>query len=490
MKKKVLLALCLLASLNGFSQTVTFDAAAKKMTIEGLTAGTLGTIITDGSGTTDNLRETSFSYTTPDENGSVYVNFNDDAAIETLIITGELNGDDIQIISNMGRRWIKQETADVTSEVWDSNINQNVTVHSTKWTQTVIHAGGLKYLDISGAKIVKDATPANNEYFNVAGGNYTWSQGTVALNSINVDGGGVIGVPGYNLKDGGTGGVYSVENENEIGDAMFAGCNTLVTIILPETLTKIGKAAFYSLMKMEEINIPASVESIGSYAFWQAFNMDAVQEGVPTTIIRFEGKENKVTLEANALVQYDNQDPMIIYGGEPVKIAAVESSVSLLSDYAFDPVIEENYKAGFVKGIATPPNKYWTFSNGVDVIVPDNVKVYTCQIVNGETDIRELTDALVVDGKRTIKRNNGVLIACPDDATSNAYELVAKYNADLVGTTPATTNANDYPNNSLVPVLTKSHYEPGEYYMLYHGKWVAMASDATKVPACKALLKK
>lgn len=461
MKKKLLLAICLMASLAGYGQapaawttyaeSVVFDKDAKTMTITGLQAGHLGDIIVtdynDGSEVI-NLRERT------DENDY------DSAPIQKLIVSGELYGADIRIIADMARGWIR----------WNNDYSEFIKVLK----------GGLKTIDISSAKIVKDATnPANNIYLDLSD-NFLHG---VSFGKFNTYNGGNLNActSNYDLLEHGDGGVYSVENDNEIGDAMFVGCDMLETLILPKTTTLIGNVAFMRFMRLEEMTIPANVEKIESYAFWQAFNMDTAREGVPTTIITFEGDENKVELEENALTQF--YSAMGYFAG-------VESSISQLGNYALDPVIEDNYKAGFVKGVATPPNKYWTFSSGVDVFIPDNVKVYTCQIVNGEADINEITDDLIVDEKRVIKRNNGVLVACPDNAESNAYELVAKYNADLVGTTPATDNANDYPNNSLVPVIKKAHYNPGDYYMLYHGKWVVLASDAEQVPAGKALLKK
>ena len=491
MKKKLLLAICLMASVSGYAQwwsghaeNVVFDEDARTMTIKGLQAGHLGDIIVEDYGSEHiNLRIiNSYSWENYVEEPSYswYVEFGP-APIETLIITGELNGKDMKLIADMGRLWGNQT-------IWNS-YNFYEENHPADINHYML-LGGLKNVDISGAKIVKDAVnAANNIYLDVSEGKFNG----VGVMQCDIDGTKLNQNNDlYDLTTHGNGaGVFSVENDNEIGDAMFIGCNTLETIILPNTTSKIGKLVFSLLKKMSEMTIPASVESIGSFAFYQAFNMSIAMDAyiasgrkAPVTVIKFAGAEDKVELEDNALTQIPPGTSSSIY------YAGVESTVSLLSDYALDPVIEDNYKVGFVKGIATPPNKYWTFSSGVDVFIPDNVKVYTCQIVNGEADINEITDDLIVDEKRVIKRNNGVLVACPDNAESNAYELVAKYNADLVGTTPATDNANDYPNNSLVPVIKKAHYNPGEYYMLYHGKWVVLAGDDAKVPAGKALLKK
>lgn len=475
-----------MASLAGYGQTVDFDRAAKKMTITGLTAGTLGTIITDGSGETENLRgATVNTIADPDlereettlYEGSTTQTLNDDAPIETLIISGQLNGDDIKILADMARAWMVEE---VESEHEVSGPGGVGT--TTKYLQHTrfVHTGGLKYLDISNAQIV-----AGGIYHKDADDKYYY-KGDDYVDASKLYAGARRGTPELRQNK------ELIAADNEIGEMMFIACNTLKSIILPSTITKIGTKAFEYFELMEEMTIPASVETIESYAFWQAFNMDTAREGVPTTIIRFEGAENKVTLEENALAQYDNQDMMIVMGYDSPKLAAIESSVSLLGDYGIDEVIKENIEAGFVRAQATPPNKYWTFSCGVDIVLPENIKAYTCRIVNGETDIVELTNAQLdadEDGKRVIPANNGVLLACPDNAESNAYDMVVQYNAGI--TAIATEDAKTWGDqNALVPVIRKAHYNPGDYYMLYHGKWVVLASDAEQVPAGKALLKK
>ena len=125
--------------------------------------------------------------------------------------------------------------------------------------------------------------------------------------------------------------------------------------------------------------------------------------------------------------------------------------------------------------------------------MPDGVDVYVTTLNNGEANRRPLTDTeldLQNVGKRVIPANNGVLLACPGD-TGNAYDMVVQYN-DGITSIDATKDAKSWgaDANHLVPVIRTSHYESGQYYMLYHGKWVVLASDEAKVPAGKALLKK
>ena len=93
-------------------------------------------------------------------------------------------------------------------------------------------------------------------------------------------------------------------------------------------------------------------------------------------------------------------------------------------------------------------------------------------------------------GGHVVAANNGVLLACKDDAVTN-YELTAKPNAGKIGyTTPATYDAKTYPDNLLEPVIKATHYDSGEYYILYGNEFhpIVSENDEVKVHACRAVL--
>lgn len=187
--------------------------------------------------------------------------------------------------------------------------------------------------------------------------------------------------------------------------------------------------------------------------------------------------DTKLTLGANALKIDDTN------------VATIHTSLALLDDYTTDAVLDQNLVAGKVQTTVTPANQYWTFACGVDVEVPDGVSVYICKINGSEVEITELTaDQLTVNGKKIIKANNGVLLL---STAGNPCKMIAVKNADIT-IVDATKDAKSYgADNALEPVIATNHYDPASYYMLYQGKFVAIASDdVTKTPACKALLKK
>ena len=79
---------------------------------------------------------------------------------------------------------------------------------------------------------------------------------------------GDIVIPEYVEYDGNTLNVVS------IGDSAFADCDSLASVVIPNSVTEIGDSAFYFCRGLTSIDIPNSVTVIGDYAFCGAFVYD------------------------------------------------------------------------------------------------------------------------------------------------------------------------------------------------------------------------
>ena len=183
---------------------------------------------------------------------------------------------------------------------------------------------------------------------------------------------------------------------------------------------------------------------------------------------------------------------------EPLKVADnalkpdgqlldVEAPLSLLDDYALQSALKENFEAKKISAYVTAPNRYWTFSSGVDCVLPEGVTAYIVVMEGNEIRIEPLEEEALklADGQRGIKANNGVLISSAKD---NTYEIVANPGNQESGTKPATTDAKSYAGNCLVPTIEATNYEAGNFLVLKDNVFHTIAANASKVKPCKAVL--
>lgn len=171
--------------------------------------------------------------------------------------------------------------------------------------------------------------------------------------------------------------------------------------------------------------------------------------------------------------------------------ANIYTPLSLLDDYALMASLQENYEAVKISATVTPENKYWSFSSGVDCELPETLNAYIVYMDNGTPRIVQIEESELVlaDGRRGIKANNGVLLACKNDKGGDEYEIVASPGNQKSGTKPATTDAKSYSGNQLEPVIESKNYAAGEYLVLKKNNFHSIRSNASKVKACKAVLR-
>lgn len=229
------------------------------------------------------------------------------------------------------------------------------------------------------------------------------------------------------------------------------------------------------------IIVPATVK-IGDNVFVvKEIKADAFKSKEPTVIV------TKVVLP-------ETEIPLVIAegamnpDGNPI---SVMTPLALLDDYALMASLKDNFEARKVSADVTAPNKYWTFSSGVDCILPEGITVYKVYLDDTTPRIIALTDVELVLGNGIvgIKANNGVLIACDNDKGGNVYNIIANPGRQQSGTKPAITNAKNYEGNKMEPVIEAANYPATNYAVLKNNNFHSIKENGQKVKACKAVLK-
>ena len=261
-------------------------------------------------------------------------------------------------------------------------------------------------------------------------------------------------------------------------------------IINPETGAKEEVQVTVIPIVLESINIPAGAETkeITVTVPNETIDGNVVYKVTEIKADAFKKKEGDNTVVTKVILP-ETDEPLKIEE-DALKpdgnLLDIEAPLALLDDYALQESLKENFEAKKISATVTAPNKYWTFSSGVDCILPEGVTAYIAVWENDAPRIIELEESqlLLKDGKRGIKANNGVLIA---SEKGNAYEIVANPGNQQSGTTPATTDAKNYEGNCLVPTIVATNYEAGKFLILKDNTFHTIAANASKVKACKAV---
>ena len=200
-------------------------------------------------------------------------------------------------------------------------------------------------------------------------------------------------------------------------------------------------------------------------------------------------KTNDANVKVTKVILPNTEEPLTVEAGAMKpngKPIDVQTPLALLDDYALMNTMKENYEANKVTAKATAPARFWTFSSGVDVVVPEGVTVYRAFNDNGNIRILPIDEA---NQSKIIKANNGVLLSCDEMKGGKAYEFVANPSGPKSGTKPATTDACSYEGNSMEPVIEAKNYASGQYLIVKNNEFHTISANG-KVPACKAVFNK
>ena len=275
---------------------------------------------------------------------------------------------------------------------------------------------------------------------------------------------------------------FHVDEPSEVVEIVTPDGEVIKTEITIEIIDENSKTAI-----IRSANIPASESGsteIAIPAVVNGYTITSIDDNAfkgmtGVTDIYLPETDQPLTLGENALKIDDEH------------VATVHVPVGLLGSYAFNDQLAQNFNEGKVKATVTAPNRYWTFSAGVDVVVPEGVGVYICKYDSEDkVIITELDDSqLLVNGKRIIKANNGVLVACNNGTGGEAYDIVANPGGQS-SMAPASYDAKSYgEDNMLEPVIVSKNYPATSYYVLKNGEFHKILANSSKMPAGKAVLR-
>ena len=117
-------------------------------------------------------------------------------------------------------------------------------------------------------------------------------------------------VPFWDMPEG-ISSVQIADGITDIPDSAFWGCETLVDVVLPQTLRTIGKGAFGQCVNLTRINIPEGVTSIGDSAFLMCGSLTRLT--IPDSVTSIEGNPFR-HLAAEILVSPQNPAISVVDG--------------------------------------------------------------------------------------------------------------------------------------------------------------------------------
>ena len=170
-----------------------------------------------------------------------------------------------------------------------------------------------------------------------------------------------------------------------IGDGAFAHCDGLTSIEIPNSVTSIGSQAFYNCDGLTSIVIPNSVTSIGNWAFGGCSGLTSVKSYILA--------ENLFAIDSYVFKGV-NKSTCTLY----VPYGAKATYAATKGWYEFTNIVELN---SFDLTISAA--KYATLYLDYNAVVPEDVRVYYAEKIEGETLLMERINDV-------IPANTGVIV--------------------------------------------------------------------------------
>ena len=200
-------------------------------------------------------------------------------------------------------------------------------------------------------------------------------------------------------------------------------------------------------------------------------------------------KTNDQNVKVTKVILPDTEEALLVEDGAMSPDGApieVQTPLALLDDYALMQSLKDNFEGKLITATAKAPQRFWTFSSGVDVLVPAGVTVYRAFMQDGAIRTLPIDKA---NNSGIILANNGVILSCNSMTGGADYTFVANPGNQQSGTTPAMTDACSYEGNSMVPTIVGTNYPEERYLMMKDNEFHTMSAIG-QVPACKAVFDK
>ena len=266
------------------------------------------------------------------------------------------------------------------------------------------------------------------------------------------------------------------ELEREAGEDVGTYRINQGTLRLPEN-TVINYNIKFAGGKLTIKPKPASNSNMNGLTVTQTYND---REAIPTITVKDGDKP--LTEGTDYTLSYKDKD------GKPVTEKEMKEN---LGEYVAVITLKGNYSGEITEDIIvkysditiTPKNDWFTFSNAVDMTLPDGLTAYTCKLDPTGTVVLYylIPDAkLTVNNQRIVKGGNGILLH---------GKAGTKYTFKFVSQTPVNDVKQDYGTTQLIPVVKPTHFKKGDIYVLSNNQFLPITESSTKVPANRAVLK-
>ena len=127
------------------------------------------------------------------------------------------------------------------------------------------------------------------------------------------------------------------ENTAGIGDRAFYGCNSLMSVTIPDSVTIIGDEAFHDCCNLTSVTIPDSVIAIGDEAFRACLNLASVTIGNSVTSIGDNAFFDCYNLTSVTIPDsVTSVGNMAFYSCFDLTSVTVGNSVARIGNHAFD----------------------------------------------------------------------------------------------------------------------------------------------------------